>query len=803
MRTLCLITLMLILAATLFAAESERHPASQSLASGSAVTASRTANPIVPAGIDETDTTLFSENFESGGTGWTSQDLTDIGPQWHPSPFNGYSGNSWWCGDSTDAFVGYYNCWLQYLVTPTIDLQGISNPQLTFRVRWAVENPGVSGQYNGYDGCNVWISTDNGSNWQVLNPLSPAYNASSLKSFGAVFGMGPNIPGWVDSTSGLNWQTATFNLSAFPSRNVKIRWALCSDGAVCSFLHPGMTGYFVDNILVSSGADTLLFNDADGNQIGGPLTTAAGPGMGDYWALSTLSSHSPTHSERVDNDHYYLSDMLISPPIPIPVGYTTKFRYWVLCDLPDSTHPSSTNPNMLRDFYVVWARPIGGEWDTLFFDYARGGAGYPGWSQMVPGIPYNGNIDMDLSAFAGLNIQLGWQVVLDGDDLNGHGQGLFIDDVEVYATGGLPNDVGIKSLHIPFPTTLYDTLQGTATISNFGGNSNAFYAFWRTDLLVHTFGLGPSWYLPGLTDSSVSFAYLPTETGAIFMDAYTVFAGDQNHANDTSWAGAVEIFPIGEWLSELGYDARGYSYEDTLLSLHYNQGHGPMVHFLQNPHTGWSWVRVFFWQTGSFTAHFYNGDFTQTVGSEMGSMTIDIGADEIYPNWKVITIDPSAVPGMEYRMMPFWIWFEMTQPGGGPNIVGDVEHFGQGHYFDYTSSALTAIPYEVYMRALQNDAIGVLPGNDPTQPSSFRLETPHPNPFNPTMRIAFTLPGSGDITLSVYDLSGRQVAVISQGQYTSGHHEETWEAGTLSSGIYLIKLESPFGAQIQKAVLVK
>ncbi|HEX7343104.1 MAG TPA: hypothetical protein VF398_02490, partial [bacterium] len=485
------------------------------------------ANPRFPSrpdGIDQ-DSTIFFEDFETEPTDWTTEDLTDVGPQWHPDPFNAYAGNSWWCGDSL--WMGYYNLWLQYLVTPPLNLQGVTNPQLTFRARWAMESStGVAPPppYNGWDGCNVWISTDDGATWQVIEPSSPPYNCSSLSSFGTVWGFGPDIAGWADSSNG--WQLATFDLSGYQTRNVKVRWALCSDRAVCSWGHPEITGFFVDNILILSGADTLLWNNADGAQYPAPLTFDVGPPFGDWWEWTTLDAHSPTHSMLVDDDHFYLNNALESPPIDIPEGYTTRFKFWVRCDMPDSTHPPSIS---LRDYYFVEASSDGENWDTLFYDYARGGAGYPGWAQMVPLLPYNGDSLMELSQYGGQTIQLRWRAITDGDHTTGNGQGLFIDDVEVYCNPLPANDVGISSVYIPFPTVY--GFSGEITVSNFGFNANTFGARWRTNGELHYVGSSPNWTLPGETDSTVAIYYDADPGTTIFVDAYTIFPGDMNHDN--------------------------------------------------------------------------------------------------------------------------------------------------------------------------------------------------------------------------------------------------------------------------------
>lgn len=749
-------------------------------------------------GIDQ-DSTIFFEDFETEPTAWQTQDLTDIGPQWHPDLFNAYAGHSWWCGDSL--WMGYYNLWLQYLVTPTLDLAATSNPQLTFQVYWAMEsttNVPPPAPYDGWDGCNVWVSTDDGSTWEVIQPISPAYTCDTLSSFTTVWGFEAGVPGWADSSGG--WQAAAFDLTGYQTRAVKLRWALCSDRAVSSSGHPEITGFFLDDILLTDGPDTLLWNDADGAAFPAPLTYDTGPPFGDHWEWTTLDAHSPTHSMRVDDDHFYINNALVSPPIDIPEDYTARFKYWVRCDFPDSTHPGS---NSLRDYYFVEASSDGAVWDTLFYDYARGGAGYPGWAQMVPGLPYNGNIQMDLSGYAGQTIQLRFRAITDGDHLSGNGDGLFIDDLEVYVNALPTDDVGIESFHIPFPTDVSSPVEGDITVRNYGLNDQlSFYAFWRLDGELHFIGSSPLWSLPGQSDSTVTISFTPTDTGSVFIDAYTTLVGDMNPANDTSWAGEVEIFPLGEWTMELGYDARGYSYLDTLWAVSYPQGSGPLVRYEQTWMQGWSWMRCLVWEPGSFEVHFYDQGTATTPGPEYGSIPVSIAANEIYPDWKVIDI--TDIPEMYYRgPADFWVWFEMTQAAGGPALVGDDEHFGDGYFFDYDGVMVYDTQYEFYLRALGNDAIGVEPETAISLPNRLGLQSIHPNPFNPATRITFALPAPDWVALEAFNLNGQKVADIAAGNYTAGRHEVTWNARALVSGIYLLRMTSPGGIQVRKAVVLK
>ena len=73
-------------------------------------------------------------------------------------------------------------------------------------------------------------------------------------------------------------------------------------------------------------------------------------------------------------------------------------------------------------------------------------------------------------------------------------------------------------------------------------------------------------------------------------------------------------------------------------------------------------------------------------------------------------------------------------------------------------------------------------------PQSFELFQNYPNPFNPATTISYELPWDTRVNLRIYDLLGRQVATLVDGQKTAGHHQETWVATRFSSGMYVYQL---------------
>ena len=88
-------------------------------------------------------------------------------------------------------------------------------------------------------------------------------------------------------------------------------------------------------------------------------------------------------------------------------------------------------------------------------------------------------------------------------------------------------------------------------------------------------------------------------------------------------------------------------------------------------------------------------------------------------------------------------------------------------------------------------------------PDAFTLEPNYPNPFNPATTIAFSLPEESPVRLAVYDLTGRQVALLMDGVRAAGRHEVRFEAGELPSGTYLYRLQAGTFSQVRQLVLMK
>jgi hypothetical protein len=86
---------------------------------------------------------------------------------------------------------------------------------------------------------------------------------------------------------------------------------------------------------------------------------------------------------------------------------------------------------------------------------------------------------------------------------------------------------------------------------------------------------------------------------------------------------------------------------------------------------------------------------------------------------------------------------------------------------------------------------------------SFELAQNYPNPFNPSTEISFTLAKSEKVKLAVYNLLGKEVAVLVNGTRNAGPQTVTFNAKNLSSGVYFYKLEAGSSVLAKKMMLLK
>ncbi len=88
-------------------------------------------------------------------------------------------------------------------------------------------------------------------------------------------------------------------------------------------------------------------------------------------------------------------------------------------------------------------------------------------------------------------------------------------------------------------------------------------------------------------------------------------------------------------------------------------------------------------------------------------------------------------------------------------------------------------------------------------PSSYSLKQNYPNPFNPVTKIEFAVPRTSDVSVSVFDVTGKEVAVLVNERLSAGTYVTDWDASTFSSGVYFYKLTTNHYLETRRMILIK
>ena len=654
------------------------------------------------------DSVYYTYGFEDDWNGWTHEDLTNPGDLWHLYAGDwAFEGNSWWC--SKEELGGYDNHWLQYLVTPTFDFSDVGDGDiiLTFKVAWVVEDPaGTIDPWDGWDGSNLWISTDGGEEWEVIEPAFPEYTNRSLYSFGEEWNMGEDIPGWCGtSEDDGSWVDAQFDLSDYNGREeVKIRWAFCSDPMWCTIDDADAFGIMVDDIVISVGEEVFFSNNGDDDGDDNEMEFDTGPSAGDPWEISDEASNSGDYSAHCEIGRN-LQAVLISPGLEIPEDpWYTYFEYYVWAD------QLNTDPNddgSLDDYFTCDYSEDGIVWEKLHHDYGRDQEWWDGFHYYGPDVTYNDLPDwkrkLNLTRFGGQTIFLRWKAISDDVVGDNEGSGLWIDDFSLMITQRREIDAGIEWLQVNYPNSLDLETNCYMSVKNFGmldiGNIRRFSRIndgsnvpalpWQglesDSSMVYNFKLN------NVDFTRFQFADVIDLTGIVSVN------DDSNAENDEYVAENIVIYPEGIWV--LGYDNHSYERAFDLgedngpATLYTPEDDGISEAFdLKAVRTMWNGVG----EDVEAMLHIKQDD-DGVPGDDIFSTEITVTQATSWPEfWSIDLTGEDPLQEMNHRDN-FWIWFEITSEDGLPQITGDVEIIDRAHHFSYDETTLNEVNGEFFI----------------------------------------------------------------------------------------------------------
>jgi len=261
-------------------------------------------------------------NFQSE-TGWVWGTPTQVTP---------YSGTKVWATNLSGNYPDLVN---YQLFTPVYALE--TGSQLRFYHAFGFEN--------NYDGGNVAISTDNGSNWTVLTPTG-GYTHQSLAGLNGE-------PGWSGNSG---WQLATFNLNQYNNQQVMFRFRFGSDGMTTNI------GWFIDNFELTN------VNQKTGHLHGTVIPTSTTPANqavvktnnfyatnpkpdGSYKLFLPNGIYGATASLRYHQSSS-VNNVSITPANPI------RLAEFTLISLPQPEAASFTVDNQTGLVSLVWNEPF-------------------------------------------------------------------------------------------------------------------------------------------------------------------------------------------------------------------------------------------------------------------------------------------------------------------------------------------------------------------------------------------------------------------------------------------------------------
>jgi len=135
------------------------------------------------------------------------------------------------------------------------------------------------------------------------------------------------------------------------------------------------------------------------------------------------------------------------------------------------------------------------------------------------------------------------------------------------------------------------------------------------------------------------------------------------------------------------------------------------------------------------------------------------------------------------------------------------QYVGVGDYFKFwvvKESTGEQIQIKGDIQSWQNNELYFLNMLFATRiPDELILLSAYPNPFNPITRIEFSLNTSTNVRVIIYDISGREIETLVQGDFEVGSHEIEWNGELQPSGIYFVSINTEMGSRTQKLMLIK
>lgn len=88
-------------------------------------------------------------------------------------------------------------------------------------------------------------------------------------------------------------------------------------------------------------------------------------------------------------------------------------------------------------------------------------------------------------------------------------------------------------------------------------------------------------------------------------------------------------------------------------------------------------------------------------------------------------------------------------------------------------------------------------------PKEYKMFNNYPNPFNPATKVRFDLPKSSEVKITVFDVTGKEAAVLVNETLQAGSYQTEWNAAAFPSGVYFYRIQAGDFSETKRMILVR
>jgi len=218
--------------------------------------------------------------------------------------------------------------------------------------------------------------------------------------------------------------------------------------------------------------------------------------------------------------------------------------------------------------------------------------------------------------------------------------------------------------------------------------------------------------------------------------------------------------------------------------------------------------------TGTFN-NIFGADFTlgnitgglNPLPVELTSFSASVRGNAVTLAWKTATEVDNY--GFEIERTPLFPPFDKGGTKGGSAVVGFVNGAGNSNspqQYRFVDKSLPIGTYLYRLKQIDNDGKYTYSSEVEATiaiPAVYSLEQNYPNPFNPTTSIQYSVAGSQNVTIKIFNVLGKEVAVLVDEKKEPGVYSVEYNASHLASGLYLYRLQAGDVVLVKKMVVLK